>query len=82
MLHWRPAEEEADLPDEQMVFGLAPIEVRVEDWPEGHPGILLQISDCAFLLSVEGAVRLKDALENQIRLAGDVDEAPSVATTP
>ena len=52
------------MPDEQMVFGLAPIEVRVEDWSEGHPGIWLQKSDSAFLLSVEGAVRLKDALQN------------------
>ena len=66
---------------EQMVFGPARIEVRVEDWPEGDPGIWLRISDSAFLFTVKGAVRLRDALENQIKLAGDADDASSVATT-
>ena len=82
MPFWRPAKEDADIPDEQMVFGPARIEVHVQDWPEGHPGIALRMSDSAFLFSVEGAVRLRDALENQIGLAGGVDEARGLATTP
>ena len=59
---------------EHMTVGPVRMEVRVEDWRDGRTGILVGIGDSAFLFTVEGAIRLRDALANQISLARELDE--------
>lgn len=51
---------------ESVEFGPARIEVRLEDWPGGEPGVWMQIGESGFHFPIEGAERLKEALEDQI----------------
>ena len=51
---------------EQMKVGPARMGVRVQDWPDGNPGIRVRIGENEFQFTVEGATRLKDALDNHI----------------
>ena len=52
---------------ERMSFGQARISVRGQEWPEGKgPGVWLQIDDASFLFTLDGAVRLANALQEQV----------------
>ncbi len=60
---------------EQLRIGPARMEVRLQDWPDGNPGVWVQIGDNGFLFTIEGAARLRDALNNHVSLAAETDEA-------
>ena len=62
--------------DERMKVGPARMHVRVENWPDGRPGLWVEIGDSKFLFTVEGALRLKDAIEYYAELA---EREPRVA---
>ena len=61
--------------DEQLiVHQSARMGVRVADWPDGETGIMVDIGESSYLFTLAGAGRLKDALEQQLGIAGDLDK--------
>ncbi len=60
---------------EQMKIGPAVMQVRVQNWPDGEPGVWVQIGEGQYHFTLAGAKRLKDALERQIRHAEDARTA-------
>ena len=54
---------------ERMRVGPARMGVWPRRWPDGEPGIRLRIGENEFQFTIEGATRLKDALEYQIKEA-------------
>ena len=62
-----------------MTHGPARMQVRVQDWPDGRPGIRLSINDQFYQFTVDAAVRLRDALNNHIEQVKEPDEAEIAA---
>lgn len=53
--------------------------VSIQDWPEGGPGIRVDIADDSYIFTVEGAMRLQEALLRHVEMARSAEAAQSHA---